>query len=101
MNSNLTNVRTTKHHQYLNMAHNQSFKFSVVFYLFSQMVLLPNNIDGHIFNIPNAIDTILSHSNWTENHECVIELNAIKDGIESNEEWVTNCKYLPMQCVMK
>lgn len=98
-----SNSSTTKHHQYLGMANNQRYKFPVIFILFGQIVFLPNHIEaikwdnGHTFNLPNAIDAISSHNNWTEeNHECLIELNAIKNGIESNEKWVTKCEYLPM-----
>lgn len=38
------------------------------------------------FNISNAIDGILSQK-WTENHECLAELNAIKTGLKNHEEW--------------
>lgn len=38
------------------------------------------------FNTSNAINGILSH-NWTENHECLMELNAIKIGLKNREEW--------------
>lgn len=38
------------------------------------------------FNAPNAISGISSRY-WTENHECLIELNAIKNGIDQHEEW--------------
>lgn len=82
------------------MINNQSCEFSVIFFLLVQLFVLPNGIEaiktdiGHILKIPfNAIDAILSHKNWTENHECSIELNSIKNGIENHEEWVTKCEY--------
>lgn len=80
------------------MAINQWYKFSAIFSLFVQLILLPNNIEGikwdvgHILHIPNVVDAIVSGNSWTENHECLIELNAIRNGIESNDEWVTKCK---------
>ena len=43
------------------------------------------------FDISNAIDEILSR-NWTQNHECLIELNAIKNGIKNHEEWAIRGK---------
>lgn len=39
----------------------------------------------------NTINEVLS-KNWTENHECLIELNAINDGLEKNEEWAVRGK---------
>lgn len=38
-------------------------------------------------NIPNSISEILSHNNWTNNQDCLIELNAIQTGIENGERW--------------
>lgn len=38
------------------------------------------------FNTSNIIDRVLSH-NWTKNHECSTELNAIKKGLQNHEEW--------------
>lgn len=38
------------------------------------------------FNTSNIIDRVLSH-NWTKNHECLTELNAIKTGLQNHEEW--------------
>lgn len=37
-------------------------------------------------NTSNIIDRVLSH-NWTQNHECLTELKAIKTGLENHEEW--------------
>lgn len=34
----------------------------------------------------NIVDRILSR-NWTENHDCLLELNAIKNGLKNHEEW--------------
>lgn len=82
----------------IEMITNQSYKLSVIFFLFGQIFFLPNGIKaiktdiGHILNIPNAINAILSHQNWTENNECSIELNSIKMGIENREEWVKKCE---------
>lgn len=80
------------------MINNRSYKFSVVFFLLSQIFILSNGVGaietdiGHILEIPNVIDAILSHKNWTGNHECSIELNSIKRGIENHEEWVKKCE---------
>lgn len=38
------------------------------------------------FNVPNSVSRILSH-NWTDNQDCLIELNAIKNGLENDEQW--------------
>ena len=38
------------------------------------------------FNASETINGILSH-NWMENHECLIELNAINKGLENQEIW--------------
>lgn len=35
----------------------------------------------------NAIIETMSKHNWTENHECLVELLAIKNGIDNFEEW--------------
>lgn len=43
------------------------------------------------FNTWNAISGTLS-KNWTENHECFIELNAIKNGLKKHEEWAIRGK---------
>ena len=43
------------------------------------------------FNIPNTINEILSQ-NWTDNQDCLIELNAIKSGLENDEQWAINGK---------
>lgn len=38
------------------------------------------------FDTSKAIDQILSQK-WIENHECLSELNAIRNGIENHDEW--------------
>lgn len=38
------------------------------------------------FDTSNAVDQILSQK-WTENHECLTELNAIRNGIKNHAEW--------------
>lgn len=67
-------------------------------FLFGQVTVLSINIVGandqispdifdlRNFDASNAIKRILS-GNWTENHECLIELNAIKSGLNNHEEW--------------
>ena len=44
------------------------------------------------FNVSNAINEILS-SNWTENHKCLVELNAIKSGVNNYDEWAIKCRW--------
>ena len=48
------------------------------------------------FNFPiSIIESIQSMShNWTENSDCLIELNAIRNGIQNSEEWAIKSKYL-------
>lgn len=43
------------------------------------------------FDPANIINGILSH-NWIKNHDCLIELNAIKTGLENHEEWAIRGK---------
>lgn len=43
------------------------------------------------FNTSSIIDKILFH-NWTENHECLTELNAIRKGLQNHEEWAIRGK---------
>lgn len=38
------------------------------------------------FDRSNFIDSILTF-NWTKNHECLNELNAIKTGVTNREKW--------------
>ena len=45
-----------------------------------------NLFPSNKFDISSAINGILSQ-NWTQNQECLIELNAIKKGINNHEEW--------------
>lgn len=39
------------------------------------------------FNISSVIMETISQHNWTENHECLVELTAIKNGIDNFDEW--------------
>lgn len=39
------------------------------------------------FNISSVIIETISQHNWTENRECLVELTAIKNGIDNFEEW--------------
>lgn len=39
------------------------------------------------FNVSNVIFETISQHNWTENRECLMELNTIKNGIDNFEEW--------------
>lgn len=49
-------------------------------------------------DISNTITIIESLSqNWTENHECLIELNAIKNGIINSDEWAIKSTWNPNQ----
>lgn len=45
------------------------------------------------FHRSKAIDEVLFY-NWTENHECLIELNAIKNGLDNYEEWAARSKFI-------
>lgn len=89
------------------MANNRN-DLSVLLFLISQIVLstingihaIKTDIDPNVINlfsmtrnvnVSNAISTILSH-NWTKNHECIIELNAIKKGLVNQEVWAMKCK---------
>lgn len=38
------------------------------------------------------IDSILTY-NWTKNHECLNELNAIKNGVSNQEKWATKRQF--------
>lgn len=82
------------------MASNQSY-FLVLFYLISQIALWTIGIQAtesdndqiqkdlfnlRKFNVSSAINGILNH-NWLENRECLIELNAIKNGLDNDEQW--------------
>lgn len=44
------------------------------------------------FNISNVISEVLSHKNWIENRECLMELTAIKHGFDDFEEWAVRSK---------
>lgn len=37
-----------------------------------------------IFDLPKAV---IQSNNWTGNHDCFIELNAIENGIRNFDEW--------------
>lgn len=76
-------------------------KFSIsLLFLISQIVLTAcDGIDAgkyffslsKNFNTSNAISSILSY-NWTQNHECLIELNAIQSGLMNQDEWAMKGK---------
>lgn len=42
-------------------------------------------------DVSKPIDSILSY-NWTENLECLIELNKIKEGLTNNQKWAMRRK---------
>lgn len=81
--------------------------FPLLLLLFSQMIALLVNVTEAInmgydqigpdafylrnVNATNTINEILSQ-NWTENRECLLELNAIKNGIDKHEEWAIRGK---------
>lgn len=44
------------------------------------------------FTLTNAILEIMVHD-WNENHECLNELNAIKNGIFNIDEWAVARKF--------
>lgn len=70
--------------------------FLTLSFLISQMIVLSLNTVGadeisvfsqlKNFDATNTISAILSR-NWTKNPECLIELTAIKNGIDKHEEW--------------
>lgn len=65
----------------------------VVFVIGVQATELNNDLaKKDIFYLRNAdktdiIDTILSPYIWAENHECLAELSAIRNGLKNYEEW--------------
>ena len=77
------------------------FDFLVLLFLISKLTIgiqaneLDNNpIKNNTFylrnlNLSSSISGIFSY-NWTENRECLIELNAIKNGIKNDELWAIN-----------
>lgn len=83
------------------MTKNQTKLFALIFVILSAIsiqAIESNNkqtIEDLIFmrnfNKSNAIDAILSH-NWTKNHECLMELNALKKGLIDHEGWAIKCK---------
>lgn len=81
------------------MFNKHRYKFLVIFTLFGQIfyilaIKLENGQNLKNAIAKNAIDAILTYNkNWTENYECSIELESIKNGIETNEEWVTTSEY--------
>lgn len=45
-------------------------------------------------NIPKSISKVLSHSNWTDNQNCLTELNAIQNGLENDQQWAIRSKLI-------
>lgn len=43
-------------------------------------------------NTSDIVDRILSR-NWETDHECLMELNAIKTGFDNREEWAMRGKF--------
>lgn len=38
-------------------------------------------------NIPKSIRKVLSHNNWTDNQNCLTELNSLRNGLENDKHW--------------
>lgn len=63
-----------------------------------QAIKLDNDIaERNIFsvkhlNIPKSISRVLSHNNWTDNQNCLTELNEIQNGLETDQRWATRGK---------
>lgn len=87
------------------MIYSYQNKLSVLLCLISH-IILPSAIGGahavkpeiksfftmtRNINMSSAIDRIFSY-NWTENNDCFIELNAIKQGLLEQEEWAMKCE---------
>lgn len=45
-------------------------------------------------NISSIISEFTSHHDWMANRNCLIELNAIRNGFENYEEWAFKCKFV-------
>lgn len=43
-------------------------------------------------NISDLVQSILIHK-WTQNHECLVELNAINRDQKKSEDWAINRKF--------
>lgn len=68
--------------------------FSILFLVIGQIseVLAKKDIlYVRNFNTWDAISGVLSQ-NWTKNQECLSELNAVKSGLEKDEEWALRGK---------
>lgn len=46
-------------------------------------------------NIPESISQVLTHNNWTDNQNCLTELNEIQNGLENDQPWATRGKLKP------
>lgn len=63
---------------------NDNNKFKSNFRIFQQ--ISANFFTNSDFTMTNAILEIMVHD-WNENHECLNELNTIKNGILNIDEW--------------
>lgn len=75
------------------MANHRGNFSALILFLIGELVICTQAIqlNGDVFsmrhfNVPNSISRILSY-NWTDNQDCLIELNAIKNGLENDEQW--------------
>lgn len=64
----------------------QCQNFDTEFEQFKQSIFTMKDLD-----VSKVIRDIV-FSNWTENHECSIELNAIQNARRENEEWALKSK---------
>lgn len=82
---------------------NKRLIFSVLFLIFEIVFgIQPIELDHDVakrdifsmkhLNIPNSISKVLSHNNWTDNQNCLNELNAIQSGLVNNERWAIRGK---------
>lgn len=65
---------------------NGNKKLQVIKQLYLRKQIKVNLFDMRYFDVSNAISEVLS-TNWTQNHECLTELRAIRDGLQKHEEW--------------
>lgn len=72
----------------------------VLFFVIGEIAVCESEIEDEFekdlfymknFSIPESISAIVSQ-NWTENPECLIELNQIRKGLDNHEEWAIRGK---------
>ena len=84
------------------------FEFLVLILVFVQCIDAKLNVNNQIypFNFEQIKFDLFSKSdfvktnkfseinskNWTKHHQCLVELNAIKNGMKNFEPWAIQCK---------